>query len=369
MQGANTMAAKPKLPPVAVVSAVSKVRDAFHTLTRKMVPPPVALIEMLTGFCVSRAISVAAALGVADHMSEKQTISAKTLAEKTGANPDALYRLMRALSISGIFDEARVGEFRLTRIGATLRTDHPQSMRYFSIFQGQINWVNWGALDHCVRTGTNAIEHLHGMKPFEYLGGDKERADVFDRGMVNISAMELDPILAAYDFSPYKVIVDIGGGYGATLRAILAITPGTKGILYDLPQTAEGARRQIEEAGLDQRIEVFGGSFFDGIPAGGDAYLMKHIIHDWSDDECILIMANIRKQIPPHGKLILLEQVIPAPGVVHFSKFLDLEMLVVTTGRERTEDQYRSLMAKAGFRLERIVPTIGLTSVIEASPM
>lgn len=369
MQSTVTMSAKPKLPPVAAVRVISKIRDVFSSLTRKMVPPPVALIEMLSGFWISQSLSVVAKFGVADHMSETQATSARVLAEKTGANADALYRLMRALSTVDIFREERVGEFRLTPIGAALKTDHPQSMRYFSIYQGQLNWVNWGALGHCVQTGTNAIEHLHGMKSFEYISGDKERADIFDRGMVNVSAMELDPVLAVYDFSPFKTIADIGGGYGAVLCAILAITPGVKGILYDLPQTADGARQHFEAAGLGARVEVSSGSFFDGVPAGADAYLMKHIIHDWSDEESIRIMANIRQHIPMSGKLLLIEHVVPPPGVVHFSKFLDLEMLVATTGRERTEDEYRALMAKAGFRLNRIVPTIGLASVIEASPV
>lgn len=368
MESVRIRTAKPKLPPASIAALVGKARLKFTTFARRMVPPPVALIEMLSGFWISQAISVAAKFAVADHMSEDAAISSRTLAEKVGADPDALYRVMRALSTVGVFAEDSLGNFRLTPLGATLRTDHPQSMRHFSIFQGQINWANWGDLAHCVATGGNAIEHLHGMKSFEYLSGDRERGDIFDKGMINVSEMELDPILAAYDFSPFKTVADIGGGYGAVLGSILMLNPGMKGILYDLPQTADGARRYLDASGLGSRVTVEGGSFFDGVPGGADAYVMKHIIHDWSDEESILIMKNIRAKIPPTGKLLLLEHVIPEPGVAHFSKFLDLEMLVATTGRERTEEEYRALMAKAGFRLDRIVPTVGLASVIEASP-
>jgi len=369
MQGVSIRTVKPKLPPAVIVGFLGGIRDWLISLTRRMVPPPVAVIEMLTGFWASQSISVMAKLGVADHMSETAATSSRALAETLKLHPDALYRVMRALSTVGIFAEERVGEFRLTPTGATLKTDHPQSMRYFSIYQGQLNWDNWGALDHCVRTGGNAIEHLHGKKPFEHISGTPERADIFDRGMVNVSDMELDPVLAAYDFSPFGTIADIGGGYGAVLASILMLNPGATGILFDLPQTAEGAKRYFEAAGLGARIEVSGGSFFDSVPGGADAYLMKHIVHDWSDEEAIQIMRNIRVRIPAGGKLLLIEDVIPAPGVPHFSKFLDLEMLVATTGRERTGEEYRALMAKAGFRLDRIVPTISLASVIEGSPV
>lgn len=369
MDGLKFRTAKPKLPPAAIVGFLGRIRDGLTGLTRRMVPPPVAVVEILTGFWASQSISVMAKFGVADHMSEATATSSRALAEKLELHPDALYRIMRALSTVGIFVEDRTGEFRLTPMGATLKTDHPQSMRYFSIYQGQLNWDNWGALDHCARTGGNAIERLHGKKPFEHISGTPERADIFDKGMVNVSDMELDPVLAAYDFSPFKTIADIGGGYGAVLASILMLNPGARGVLFDLPQTADGARHYFEAAGLGPRVTVEGGSFFDGVPGGADAYVMKHIVHDWSDAEAIQIMKNIRANIPASGKLLLVEHVIPAPGVPHFSKFLDLEMLVATTGRERTEEEYRALMTKAGFRLDRIVPTISLASVIEGSPV
>jgi hypothetical protein len=345
-----------------------RIRGGLQSLARKMVPPEVALLETLAGFMPAQSISVAAKIGLADHMSLETPTPSKDLAAKVGANEDALYRLMRGLTVAGLFSEGPLGSFRLTPMGATLRTDHPQSMRYFSIYQGQLNWDNWGALEYCVRTGKNAVEHLHGMKSFEYISGTPERADIFDRGMVNISDSELDPILAVYDFSRFKTIADIAGGLGPVLASILMLNPGAKGILFDLPITVEGAKSFIKSAGLQERVEIVAGNFFESVPAGADAYIMKHIVHDWSDEEAIQIMKNIRAKIPAGGKLLLMEQVVTGPNEPHFAKYLDLEMMIATTGRERTEPEYRALLEKAGFRLDRIVPTIGLTSIIEASP-
>lgn len=361
--------AKPKLPPAGVAGFFGRLRDGLAGFARRMAPPPVTLLEMLTSFWISQSISVMAKLGVADEMSDVRPVSAKTVATRIGANPEALYRVMRALTAVGIFHENRLGEFTLTPVGAVLRSDHPQSMRDFSIYQGQLNWDNWSALEHCVKTGGNAIEHLHRVKPFEHISGTPERAAIFDKGMVNISEMELDPVLAAYDFSPFKTVADIGGGYGPVLGSILMLNPGMKGILFDLPVTVAGARGYLDAAGLGARVEISGGNFFESVPDGADAYVMKHIVHDWSDEESIQIMKNIRAKIPPAGKLLVIEHVVTPPGTPHFAKFLDLEMLVATTGKERTEDEYRALMAKAGFHLDRIVPTVSPASVIEASPV
>src|SRR5262249_20798179 len=157
-----------------------------------------------------------------------------------------------------------------------LRTDHPQSMRHMAIFQGQINWENWGALDHCVKTGKNAVEHVWGEKPFEHLSKHKEKADVFDKAMMNISSMEMDAILAAYDFSGYRVIADVGGGWGRFLAAILKANPALKGLLFDLPHVTRGAHEILASEGLTERIEIKSGSFFESIPEGADAYMMKH---------------------------------------------------------------------------------------------
>lgn len=366
---------KPKLPPPKIVSTINKIRSGFSKIHKTMVPPPVALLEMVSGQWISQAIAVAAKLGVADHISNasdsksKRGTSVEELADKTGADSEALYRLLRALTVVDIFTELSGRRFLLTTIGQCLRTDHPQSMRHVAMFQGTINWQNWGELEHCVRTGENAVEKIWGEKPFEHLSKNPEKAAVFDRAMTNISAMEIDSITAAYDFSGFKTIVDIGGGHGKLLSAILKTAPHARGLLFDLPHVIEGAKTNLMAEGLTARIETQSGNFFQTTPSGADAYIMKHILHDWSDTECLGILQSIRANIAKNGKLLIFEAVVPERNISHFSKFLDLEMLVVTTGRERTKTEYRELLERADFRLDRVVSTVSMTNIIEATPM
>ena len=358
---------KPKLPPYKVIDTVNRIRSGVSKLNQKMVPAPVALMEMITGSWLTQAISVVAKLGVADHIDDRSVTSAE-LASKVGAHPDSLYRVLRALTNVGLFQEEEDQAFALTPLGRCLRTDHPQSMRFMAIFQGQVNWSNWGALEHCVRTGGDAVRHVHGESGFEYLTKNPEKAEIFDRAMTNVSKMELDSILAAYDFSEFNTLADVGGGHGQLLGAVLGLNPSMKGMLYDLPHVIDGAVTAMKSVGLESRVDFQRGSFFESVPGGADAYMMKHIIHDWSDSESVQILKNIRAKIPNHGKLLLIEAIIPERNVPHVAKFLDLEMLVVTTGKERTTTGFRELLAKAGFKLDRVVPTISMANVIEASP-
>jgi hypothetical protein len=369
MEQTESRPSKPKLPPVRVVRTVNRIRSGVAKLNRNLVPPQVSVLEMITGMWTAQAVSVAAKLGVADRMNGNTAYSSDALAAQVEAHPESLYRLMRALAAEGIFVEEDGKRFRLTARGKCLREDHPQSVRYLAIFEGQVNWSNWNALEHCVKTGTNAVEHVHGKKPFEFLFGNPEAGEIFNRAMTNMSSMEIQAVLAVYDFSPFKVIADVGGGHGAVLGAILKLNPQARGILFDMDSVIEGARKTFKQMKLDSRTELQTGSFFERVPQGADLYLMKHIIHDWSDAESTRILKAIRSNISSGGKLVLIETVIPGPKQAHFSKWLDLEMLVVTTGKERTEEQYRKLFAGAGFRLERIVPTISMASVIEASPV
>lgn len=359
---------KPKIPPVPILRAINRVRAGFSKIHKNLVPPPVAMLEMISGQWISRTISVFAKFGIADHIDEAGT-SSDEIAKKASVDADALYRILRALSVIDVATELEGRRFKLTSVGKTLRTDHPQSMRHVAIFQGSLNWECWGELDHCLKTGKNAAEKVFGEKPFDHLAKHPEKAEIFDRAMTNISAMEVDAIVAAYSFAEFKTIADVGGGHGALLSAVLSTHPQAKGILFDLPHVVEAAKGETAKRGLTGRVDFQPGSFFDSAPAGADAYMMKHIIHDWSEEESIKIMKNIRAKIPAHGKLLLLEAVIPGRNVPHFGKFLDIEMLVVTTGRERTEEEYRALLAKAGFRLEQIVSTAAMASVIEATPV
>lgn len=359
---------QPKLPPVGVINAMTKLRTGVSTLQRKLVPPHVALLEQVTGMWSAQATGVAASLGVADHIGEEGA-TAEQLARACKVKAQPLYRLLRALSTTGLFHEHHDGRFTLTAIGACLRADHPNSMRHMAIFQTRYNWEHWGELEHCVRTGTNAVEKVHGEKPFEHLAKHPEKAAAFDGAMVNITKMGVVSVLAAYDFSPFATLADVGGGYGPLLAAVLEKYSGMKGILFELPHVADEAKKKLKASPAAERLSVESGSFFEAAPEGADAYMMKHILHDWSDKEGVQIMKQIRKRIPSHGKLLLIEAVVAGRNDPHFSKFLDLEMLVVTTGKERTREEWEELVEQAGFRLERVVPTVGMSSVIECSPV
>lgn len=367
MQKTSEPAKQPRLPPLGIIKAVDKLRTGVSQLQRKMVPPHVALLEQVTGMWTAKATGVAASLGVADHIGEEGA-TAEELARKCGVKPGPLYRLLRALSTTGLFVEHEDGRFTLTAIGACLRSDHPNSMRQMAIFQTRYNWEHWGELEHCVRTGTNAVEKVHGEPPFEHLAKHPEKAECFDGAMVNITKMGIVSVLAAYDFSKFATVADVGGGYGPLLAAILERNPGSSGILFDLPHVAKEAKKQLKASGVLDRVTIEAGSFFEAAPEGADAYVMKHILHDWSDKECVQILKQIRRRIPGHGKLLLIEAVVAGRNEPHFSKFLDLEMLVVTTGKERTREEWEELCEEGGFRLARVVPTIGMSSVIECEP-
>jgi len=356
-----------KVSPVAMVNTVNRIRSGVHKLNQRMQPAPVSLLELATGAWVSQAISVAARLGIADHIGHA-SLDSSELAKLCSCHPESLYRLLRALTVVGVLNEEEDRKFRLTSIGHCLREDHPRSMKNMVTHIGYVGWPAWGDLENSVRTGQNAIEHLYGMKPFEYLNSSPEKAEVFNKAMTDISTLELDTILDVYDFSAFRTIADIGGGHGALLAAILRLNPTLMGILFDLQNVVQGAKVDLAKADVEKRISFQEGSFFGEMPTGADAYILKHIIHDWSDDEAVTIMANIRKVIPPTGRLILVETVIPSRSEAHFSKVLDLEMLVLTTGRERTAKEFAAILRLAGFELARIVPTMSMVSVIEATP-
>lgn len=358
----------PRFPPIKIVAAVNKIRDGVIKLQQKMVPPHVAMLEMITGMWVTQAIGVVAVLGVADHVTEEGTAAA-TLAQMTNSHPEALYRLLRALSSIGIFRELGDRKFGMTAMAECLKTDHPNCIRHLAVFQTQVNWEHWAELEYCVIHGKDAIEKLYGEKHFEHWAKHPEKAEILDRAMTDMSRMECEAILAAYDFSGFETVADIGAGHGGFLSEVLKTQSRAKGLLFDLPHALEGARSFLREEGLEGRVRVETGSFFDSIPSGADAYLMKHIIHNWSDDEARTIIRNIRKVIPATGKLLLIERLIADRNFPHSSKFVDLEMLVLSSGKERTKEEYAKLLSETGFRLERIIPTVSPANVIEAVPV
>lgn len=357
---------KQKLPPLPLVNAVNAIRGQFGKLSRKLVPPNVAMFEMVTGMWTAQAVGVAATLGIPDVVKDN-AVGVEEIAAKVGAHADSVYRLLRALASVDVFEELPNKKFRLKALGHTLRSDVPGSARSMAIFQTQYNWPHWSELLHSVKTGEVGVPRVRGGKNlFEYMQGNAHAQAQFDDYMTLVSSIEITAVLAAYSFAGAKVIADVGGGHGTLLKGILEATPGARGILFDQPHVVQAAKL---DGPLKERIELQGGSFFEGVPAGADVYVMKHIIHDWEESKCLTILKHIRDAIPKNGKLVLVEAVVTPRGIPHFAKEIDLEMLVAAGGRERTAEQYAELFAKAGFRLTRVVPTVSVASVIEAVPV
>lgn len=354
------------LPPVRVVQAIDRVRAGLATLYRSSVPGNIALLELATGAWTTQVLYVAAKLGLADRLAAGPA-HARDIAAQVGADPDALYRLMRALTSRGALKQRRDGRFALTAVGEALREDADGSLRDMVLFIGHpARWADWGSLQYSVQTGRPAAEKLRGVPFFSYLATDPEFAAVFNNAMTAASGLSNDVALQAYDFTDARLVVDVGGGHGAVLTTILRSAPHAAGILYDLPAVVDGAGALFEEAGVAHRCTVTGGSFLESVPGGGDLYVMKNIIHDWSDAESLIILRNIRTAIADGGRLILLEMVLPERASSFIGHMLDLEMLLMVSGKERTRAEYAQLLRQAGFRLTRVIPTVSPISVIEA---
>jgi len=321
--------------------------------------------EMITAYWVSQAIYAAAKFGIADELKDGPK-SVEQLAEATSTNPDALYRLLRALASQGIFAEGEPRHFALTPLADVLRSDVPGSKRALALMAGDEQFRVWAEIDYSIQTGNIAFDKVYGKPIFEYLGQNPDKARIFDAAMVGIHGRESDIILDAYDFSQFGVIADIGGGNGSQITGILQRHPAMKGILFDLPHVIEAARDRIASANLADRCQLVGGSFFEAVPEGADAYMLRHIIHDWDDEKSHSILQSCHRAMPANSKLLVVESVIPPGNDPFIGKLLDLVMLLIPGGKERTEDEYRNLFGKAGFELERVVPTAGEVSIVEA---
>lgn len=329
-------------------------------------PPGVALMELLAGKWISQAISVTARLKIADALASGPK-TCEELAQASGTNPAALGRLLRATASVGVFAADPDGRYELTPLAECLRSDVPGSARAMAAYMGtDWNWRPWGDLIGSVRTGEDAFGRAFGRGVFDYLADHPDDAADFHAGMAGFSSQAAAAVVAAYDFTPFGTIVDVGGGTGTLLAAILAATPGARGIVFDSPQVAAGATATLEAAGVADRARAEGGDFFRAVPGEGDAYLLRHIIHDWDDERAGTILRNCRSAIRPGGKVLLMEIVIPDGNAPSLGKLLDLEMLVIAGGRERTEAEYRNLLTASGFRLTRVIPTRSPQSIIEA---
>ncbi len=330
-------------------------------------PPSAALMQMITGFWVSSAIYVAAKLELADHIGE-ESIGADELALSVGVHPGSLYRLLRALASVGVFTEVEPRRFALTPIGNCLKSG-PGSLRAFSIVGREIGWEPWGQLLHSVRTGDTAFGYLHEMGYFEYLKQNPELARLFDEAMTGFVTMNGLAVVAAYDFTPFSMIVDVGGGHGALIETLLKQNKLAKAIVFDRQEVVEIAKNKLTSADIISRCECIGGDFFDSVPSGGDAYFLASVLHDWDDEKSLTILRNCRRAMSSKAKLFLVEMVIPQGDTSFFGKLLDLNMLVNFGGRERTEEEYRNLLSAAGFQLSQLVKTRTPASLIEACPV
>ena len=329
-------------------------------------PPSGRLIEMIYGYVLSRSIAVAAQYGIADLLKDGPK-SANELALDVNAHPRSLYRMLRALASVGIFEETADGRFGLTPLAEPLCSDTPDSLRAFAALQAdEVHFATWAQFPYSIQNGAPIIPHKFGMSWFDWLEQNPAEGKGFHEAMTSLSTSETAAILSAYDFSEIQKLVDVGGGQGLLLTSILSKYPHMTGMLYDEPAVIMGAKDMFTAYGVADRIEAVGGNFFQSVPAGGDAYVLKHILHDWSDEECLKILGHCHSEMAAGGKLLIVEMVIPERNIPSVSKFLDLGILLFLGGTERTEAEYRALLDSTGFNLTRIVSTPSAASVIEA---
>jgi hypothetical protein len=330
------------------------------------VPPHVQLIQMGRGSVVADVVHIAAKLGLADLLADGPK-SAVELAGPLALHAPSLHRLMRTMAGFGLLTEGEVQRFALTELGEALKTDAPGSARSALLMTGS-SWVRsaFANLLHSLQTGRTGFEKAQGMPLFDYLAQHPDDATVFSRAMVGFHAAEPLAIAAAYDFSTFKTVVDIGGSSGNMLAAILGRYPELRGLLFDRPHVVVDAEKLLKANGVADRVTVEAGDFFESVPSGGDAYILSHILHDWNDDQCLTILGHCRKALKPDSRLLIVEMVLPPGDAPHPGKLLDMSMLVLVGGQERTEPEYARLLDKAGLRLSRIVATQSPVSVVEA---
>ncbi|MDQ3512563.1 MAG: acetylserotonin O-methyltransferase [Chloroflexota bacterium] len=327
--------------------------------------PSLELRRLVNGYQVTQAIHVAAVLGIADLLASGPRTS-DDLAEATGTHPDALYRLLRALASVGVFHEAGERRFTSTPLGDCLRSDAPESVHGWAAFVGESNrWMAWTGLEHNVRTGENAFRHVHGTDSWSFRAEHPELGTLFDRAMTSMSHQVSAAILATFDFGRFEIMVDVGGGNGAFLAAILAGRPTMRGVLFDQPHVVTGAGSLLAAAGVADRCEVVAGSFFESVPAGGDAYLLKAIIHDWEDEPATAILRTCRRAMRDGTALLVVERDLGPANEAPDSKFSDLNMMVGPEGRERSVAEYTALFEAAGFRFVGFTPSVGGFGVYE----
>jgi len=355
-----------KLPPVWFIRALNAFRSGLIRLHRMTFPANVVLYERFTSLWVLPAIRVAAELDIAGIL-EKGPLSIEQLAERTGSDKEALLRMMRALASENIFKKTKDGLYKNTSLSKVL-TDEKGSLRHMLMQHlGTLNWATLNDLSYSIKTGKSAFSKVYGMKIYDYLSEHPEESALFDRSMTNLSEISIEPILSAVDFSIYPVIADIGGGEGLLLSSILYKHKNSRGILFDLPEGLTNAETILGKFGVADRVQVIRGSFFTTAPAGADVYLLKNILHNWSIEDGVKILTNIRNVMQSYGKILIIEMILDEENHASFGKLIDLQMMVfMEEGKERTLKEFESLLQPAGLSLNRVIPTIAPISIIEA---
>ena len=335
-------------------------------IDHRAAPPAAVMMELMMGAWVAQSISAAADLGIADALQDGPA-SGDELARQLGVDADALKRVLRALIGIGIFRRRRDGRYELNALADTLRSESPVSMA------GMARWVgspqhreHWSHLSDAIRTGSAVVPAVRGKPVFEYLAEEPELAEIFNAAMTGVSDFAIAPVVAAYDFTGFDTIVDVGGGHGRLLTAILESAPQARGVLFDLPEVVAKAPGLLRKHGIEKRVHIVGGSFFESVPAGADAYVLKNVIHDWPDDDAVRILRKVRAAAAPDARVLLIEFVIPDHDRNFHGKWVDIEMLVVANARERTAAEYDRLFTQTGFRLTQVVDTVGPISIVEA---
>jgi hypothetical protein len=327
---------------------------------------PLAMLRLVNGYRISQAIHVAVILGLPDRFGDGPRAAAD-LAVETQCHPRSLYRLLRALATIGVFHELENERFAATELSDSLRTDVPQSVAGWAAYIGSpAYWQAWSALLHSVQTGESGFTSVHGQDVWEYRAQRPQESKVFDAAMTSLSRQVADSVLDAYDFGRFHEVVDVGGGRGAFVAAMLARWPDLRAVVFDQPHVVADAPELIAQTAVAQRCRVVAGDFFESVPSGADAYVLKNIVQCWSDDHTVEILRNCRTAAPKAATLLIVERVVPGPNQGSVVAFSDLNMLVAPGGQERTEAEYATLLKAAGFDLNRIVPSDGDVSVLEA---
>lgn len=357
------------VPPAGVMRAFVKARAWLGRAHARMVPPAYAVVERLTAIADAKLLAVAVELGIPDllHAGPRR---ADELARAAGADPDALGRMLRFLASRDLLGVAKDGRYANTALSDWLRADHPWSFRDWALFFGaDWHWDIWNRAGHAIRTGESATVAATGHPFFEYVNEVNPAAGrAYNGAMAAGSRLQGLLVLDAYDFAGVRRLCDVGGGTGAVLADVLLTYPALRGVLFDLPRLEAAARANLGRRGVADRAEFVGGDFFEAVPAGCDLYTLYAIVHDWDDPPCLTLLRNLARALPPGGRALVIESPVPTDAGPSLAKVFDLEMLLTSGGRERTERELRALFARAGLRVRRAIPLPSLFVIYELVP-